>query len=176
MLPTGTVSRSSWTTRSARCCSARSSASCASPLQPSPPRDRQLMRHGLASLYGMTLHQSYRYFRMFPSDKLWLKIVVRFLPSRMFPCLPSGSDSAHVTLQVCATMCVCWAPIESATDRAHAHVPAVCWRRSIWSSAVMCGVYCTTQFREMRAHTDPPRGQLPLPCDELLQAHGALIW
>ncbi|KAI0750025.1 hypothetical protein C8Q80DRAFT_1269811 [Daedaleopsis nitida] len=27
-------------------------------------------------LYGMTLHQSYRYFRMFPSDKTWLKVVV----------------------------------------------------------------------------------------------------
>ncbi|KAI0788210.1 hypothetical protein C8Q74DRAFT_1366971 [Fomes fomentarius] len=27
-------------------------------------------------LYGMTLHQSYRYFRMFPHDKFWLKGVV----------------------------------------------------------------------------------------------------
>ncbi|KAH9895559.1 hypothetical protein C8Q73DRAFT_611340, partial [Cubamyces lactineus] len=30
-------------------------------------------------LYGLTIHQTFRYTRLYPKDKLWLKILVRIV-------------------------------------------------------------------------------------------------
>lgn len=36
----------------------------------------KLSRLTLGSLYGLTLHQAYRYFRLYPNDSKWLNILV----------------------------------------------------------------------------------------------------
>ena len=65
-----------WITLSDPCSLGRSSASC----KPSPfvfARNCHIVLTSIPNrLYGMTLHQLYRYYILYPSDKLWLRWTV----------------------------------------------------------------------------------------------------
>lgn len=58
----------------------------------------KLSRSTLGSLYGLTLHQAYRYFRLYPNDSKWLKILVSMSIGVKVTCLQADIQFAQVAM------------------------------------------------------------------------------
>ena len=84
-----------WTTRSGQCYLVPSSASCEYYYM-LLCRCRDLALNTACNrLYGMTLHQTFRYFRRYPTDRRWLKAMVRSPSEHIIGLLSSDSSQRH---------------------------------------------------------------------------------